>query len=139
MKSNTKFLFGGQGTAASSSITAEFDTLGFSFARIICFSGTTATLGASNIVVESDTSGGTTNAISGLSTSDWTASTSSHVTSIPKMIYGIDLRGRKRYLKVTFQTGAAATPGPAIACDLSDASDSARTIGVGATGSSYGL
>ena len=44
MNSNTKFLFGGQGTAASSSITAEFDTLGFSFARIICFSGTTATL-----------------------------------------------------------------------------------------------
>ena len=138
MNSNTKFLFGGQGTAAASTITAEFDTLGFSFARILCFSGTTATLAGSNIVVESDTSGGTTNAISGLSTSDWSASTSSHVTSIPKMIYGIDLRGRKRYLKVTFQT-ATATPAPCIACELSDGSDSARTLGVGATGSSYGL
>jgi hypothetical protein len=138
MNSNTKFLFGGQGTAAASTITAEFDTLGFSFARIICFSGTTATLAGSNIVVESETSGGTTNAISGLSTSDWSASTSSHVTSIPKMVYGIDLRGRKRYLKVTFQT-ATATPAPCIACELSDGGDSVRTLGVGATGSSYGL
>ena len=138
MNSNTKFLFGGQGTAAASTITAEFDTLGFSFARILCFSGTTATLAGSNIVVESETSGGTTNAISGLSTSDWTASTSSHATSIPKMIYGIDLRGRKRYLKVTFQT-ATATPAPCIACELSDVNDSVRTLGVGATGSSYGL
>ena len=125
MNSNTKFLFGGQGTAAASTITAEFDTLGFSFARILCFSGTTATLAGSNIVVESDTSGGTTNAISGL-------------TSIPKMIYGIDLRGRKRYLKVTFQT-ATATPAPCIACELSDGADTVRTLGVGATGSSYGL
>ena len=138
MNSNTKFLYGGSGTAASSTITAEFDTLGFSFARILCFSGTTATLAGSNIVVESETSGGTTNAISGLSTSDWSASTSSHATSIPKMIYGIDLRGRKRFLKVTFQT-AAATPGPAIACELSDVSDTVRTLGVVAAGSSYGL
>jgi hypothetical protein len=138
MNSNTKFLYGGSGTAASSSITAEFDTLGFSFARIICFSGTTATLAGSNIVVESETSGGTTNAISGLSTSDWSASTSSHVTSIPKMVYGIDLRGRKRFLKVTFQT-AAATPGPGIGCELSDVGDTVRTLGVGAAGSSYGL
>ena len=138
MNSNTKFLFGGQGTAAASTITAEFDTLGFSFARIICFSGSTATLAGSNIVTESETSGGTTNAISGLSTSDWSASTSSHVTSIPKMVYGIDLRGRKRYLKVTFQT-ATATPAPCIACELSDGADTVRTLGVGASGSSYGL
>ena len=129
MNSNTKFLFGGQGTAASSSITAEFDTLGFSFARIICFSGTTATLAGSNIVVESETSGGTTNAISGLAATDWTASTASHATSI---------RGRKRFLKVTFQT-ATATPGPAIGCELSDVADTVRTLGVGASGSSYGL
>jgi hypothetical protein len=138
MNSNTKFLYGGSGTAASSSITAEFDTLGFSFARILCFSGTTATLAGSNIVVESETSGGTTNLISGLAATDWTASTASHVTSIPKMVYGVDLRGRKRFLKVTFQTGTA-TPGPGIACELSDVSDTVRTLGVGATGSSYGL
>jgi malonyl CoA-acyl carrier protein transacylase len=138
MNSNTKFLFGGQGTAASSTITAEFDTLGFAFARIICFSGTTATLTGSNIVVESETSGGTTNAISGLAATDWTASTASHATSIPKMTYGIDLRGRKRYLKVTFQT-ATATPAPCIGCELSDVADTVRTLGVGASGSSYGL
>jgi len=138
MNSNTKFLFGGQGTAAASTITAEFDTLGFSFARILCFSGTTATLAGSNIVVESETSGGTTNAISGLGTNDWTASTASHATTIPKMVYGVDLRGRKRYLKVTFQT-ATATPAPCIACELSDVSDTVRTLGVVAAGSSYGL
>ena len=138
MNSNTKFLYGNSGTAGSSTITAEFDTLGFSFARILCFSGTTATLAGSNIVVESETSGGTTNAISGLAATDWTASTASNTTSIPKMVYGIDLRGRKRFLKVTFQTGTA-TPGPAIACDLSDGADSVRTLGVGASGSSYGI
>ena len=138
MNSNTKFLYGSSGTAGSSTITAEFDTLGFSFARILCFSGSTATLAGSNIVVESDTSGGTTNAISGLAATDWTASTASHATSIPKMIYGVDLRGRKRFLKVTFQT-ATATPAPCIACELSDVGDTVRTLGVGATGSSYGL
>ena len=135
MKSSTK-LFNVIG-AGVSTLTAEFDTQGFNYAKIyVLTSVNTAPATNNNGVVESDTSGGTTNAISGLvQGTDYTLSTSTNNTSVPKIVWGVPLGGRKRYLKATWTSSSATTHNASLICELSDAGDTilTRRAGTAAT------
>ena len=135
MKSSTKIL--NTIAAGVSTLTAEFDTQGFNYAKVyVCTSGTVAPSSSGNSIVESDTSGGTTNAISGLvQGTDYTLSTATNNTSVAKIVYGIPLGGRKRYLKATFTSNTTVTANAAIVCELSDPYDSilVRRSGTAAT------
>jgi len=118
-------------------LTAEFDTQGFNFAKIYVVSSiTTAAATTSNNIVESDTSGGTTNAITGLvQNTDYTVSTGTNNTSVPKIVFGVPLGGRKRYLKASFLSSTTHTANAAIICELSDPGDTilVRRAGTAAT------
>lgn len=135
MKSSTKILnvIG----AGVSTLTAEFDTQGFNYAKIyVCGSTSVAPAASANNIVESDTSGGTTNAIATLvQGTDYTLSTATNNTSVAKIVYGVPLGGRKRYLKATYTSGSAVTLNAAIVCELSDAGDTilTRRAGTAAT------
>ena len=112
MRNNSKIVVGAvtASTTGVSTISAEFDTKGFSFARVFLLSeATTAihTAATNSSVTESDTSGSGFAAIPGLvHGTDYTPLTTSNLTSVAKTMYNIDLRGRKRYLKVTCGIGA---------------------------------
>lgn len=135
MKTSTKILnvIG----AGVSTLTAEFDTQGFNYAKIyVCGSTTVAPATNNNNIVETDTSGGTTNAISTLvQGTTYTLSTATNNTSVAKIVYGVPLGGRKRYLRATYTSGSAATLNAAIICELSDAGDTilTRRAGTAAT------
>ena len=131
MNYNTKFLIGAHGsTASSSATTASFDTLGFSFARIICVNNIADSITAStaNKVEEGDTTSSYATFAGVVHGVDWSSNTASASTSQARIIYNIDLRGRKRYLKCSFQSTALSDPAPSIFCELSDVGDSARTV-----------
>jgi hypothetical protein len=91
-----------------STLTASFDTLGFSFAKILVLSVSTGVLstGTANKIEEGDTTSAFATFAGVASGTDWTPSTSTNSTAVAKMQYNIDLRGRKRYLKVTCGIGA---------------------------------
>lgn len=135
MKTSTKILnvIG----AGVSTLTAEFDTQGFNYAKIyVCGSTTVAPATNNNNIVETDTSGGTTNAISTLvQGTTYTLSTATNNTSVAKIVYGVPLGGRKRYLRATYTSGSVATLNAAIICELSDAGDTilTRRAGTAAT------
>jgi hypothetical protein len=141
MRQNTKTIVGNVATGASS-VTAEFDTLGFNFVKFIHGgNGTNLAVAASAglVIVESDTSGGTTNAITGfVQGTDFTASTvTTHLSTLAKSIACLDLRGRKRYIKVScasstttnahFLIAELSNPGDGI----SNAAEAGATVGVG--------
>jgi hypothetical protein len=135
MKTSTKILnvIG----AGVSTLTAEFDTQGFNYAKIyVCGSTSVAPATNNNNIVETDTSGGTTNAISTLvQGTTYTLSTATNNTSVAKIVYGVPLGGRKRYLRATYTSGSVATLNAAIICELSDAGDTilTRRAGTAAT------
>ena len=115
MRPNSTFLIGHIGTATTSQITCTFDTRGYSFARIIVApTGSTvvglSTTNANNILEESDASGSgfTAIAAAGAGTA-YTPSSATAATSLARLIYEVDLRGRKRYLKPTFSAHATGT------------------------------
>jgi hypothetical protein len=139
MKSSTKILISTISATNASQVTAEFDCLGYNFAKIIALGNTTN--GAqtnNNLLVESDTSGGTTNSISGyVQGTDWTQNTNAVVANAAKMVWGVPLGGRKRYLKATFTPSG--TCQCALVCELSDAYDTALTRAQAAVGSSVGI
>jgi hypothetical protein len=119
---------GGNGTTVTQ-ITSTFDTRGFSYATISVFgiASTIAptTVASNHVLEESDAASSGFTAIAG-STPSPIASTASIATNIAKMVYNVDLRGRKRYLKVTY----TAHSGDAllVTCDLSNPSDGIATI-----------
>jgi len=119
---------GGNGTTVTQ-ITSTFDTRGFSYATISVFgiASTIAptTVASNHVLEESDAAASGFTAIAG-STPSPLASTASIATTIAKMVYNVDLRGRKRYLKVTY----TAHSGDAllVTCDLSNPSDGIATI-----------
>jgi len=134
MKTASKLFIAGTSTNASQ-LTAEIDTKGFTYAKIFFWANTTGAASTnSNNIVESDSSGGTTNAISGLvQGTDYTLSTATNNTQVAKVVYGVPLSGRKRYLKVT---ATCATTGIyMIGAELSDPADtiSVRKTGTAAT------
>lgn len=126
MRQNTKTIVGALNTNTSgvSTLTAEFDTLGFSFAKIIFLSSSTGALstGTNNKVEEGDTTSSYATFAGVVQGTDWTGSTATNATSLAKMIYNVDLRGRKRYLKTT-ATHATAGVGSVILAELSNPYD----------------
>jgi hypothetical protein len=128
MRQNTKTIIGSAvtTTTTASSFSAQFDTFGFNFAKVVFFAPVTEALPTTGFtIVESDTSGGTTNSITGYTqNTDWTAITSTNSTDTAKLILAVDLRGRKRYLKATgtVTTGITVASAKWI-CELSNPGD----------------
>jgi hypothetical protein len=120
---------GGSGTTVTQ-ITSAFDTRGFGYATISIFGIATTvaptTAVSNHVLAESDTDVSTNYvAISG-STPSPISSTAAIATNVAKMIYNVDLRGRKRYLKVTYT--AHSGDSLLVTCDLSNASDAVATL-----------
>jgi hypothetical protein len=127
MRQNTKTIVGAINTATNgvSTISAEFDTLGFNFAKIICLSSSTGTVstGTNNKLEDGDASTGSFATFAGyIQGTDWTGSATSNATSLAKVIWNVDLRGRKRFLRATF-THATAGVGSVILAELSNPGD----------------
>jgi len=110
-------------TSGATQITASFDTAGFSYASIQVFGLASATGPSSavsnHVLEESDASGSGFATISGSAFS--TISSANLSTSLSKLVYNVDLRGRKRYLKVTYSSNAADQT--FVACQLGNAYD----------------
>ena len=134
MRSNYKIItVAGASTAASTTLTAEFDTLGFSYASIAFVEGTSptthglSTVATNHVLQHSDTSGSGFSAISGFTAgTDWTPSSAGVATNVAKVAYNVDLRGRKRYLKVQVSPGGAITTG-VLVCTLTNPADGRTT------------
>ena len=133
MKQNSKTVLmnaSGSTSGAGSSLTASVDTKGFSYARILCLvNGTSAlhTTVANNSLEESDDNS-TFSAVSAATPgTGWTVSTVSSATTLSKLSYNVDLRGRKRYLKVTLGLATSAATSIVIAADLSLPGDGCGT------------
>jgi hypothetical protein len=126
MRQNTKTIVGAinVNTNGVSTLSAEFDTLGFNYAKIICLSSSTGTVssGTNNKVEEGDTTSSYATFAGVIQGTDWSGSTTSNATSLAKLIFNVDLRGRKRYLKTTF-THATAGVGEVIIAELSNPGD----------------
>ena len=138
MKTNSKIVVGAS-TAGVSTLTASFDTLGFSFAKILVLSASTGALSAGTVnkIEEGDTTSAYATFAGVVSGTDWTPSTSTNSTAIAKMQYNIDLRGRKRYLKVTMEH--ATTAAGSIVADLSLPSDGISDSAAAGAGNSVGI
>lgn len=126
MRQNTKTVIGAYNTNTSgvSTLTAEFDTRGFSFAKLIVLANNTntAVTGTNNKVEEGDTTSTYATFAGQINGTDWTVATATNSTALAKAIYNVDLRGRKRYLKVTAGLGATAL-GFSIMAELSNPAD----------------
>jgi len=99
-------------TAGVTVLTGSIDTKGFSYLSIGVLANSTAavhTTVANNALEESDDNS-TFSAISAAASgTGFTPTTVTVASSGPKIIYNVDLRGRKRYLKVTVGLAATAT------------------------------
>lgn len=121
---NTKTTVHFAGTSATTG-TASIDTLGFGFAKIICFSASTGALATTSKLEQSDDNS-TWEAIPGMVTgTDWTPNTATNATTSPKVVFGLNTRGRKRYLKVTFEHATAGIG--RIISELSEPADGEET------------
>lgn len=133
MRQNSTIQIAAIGATNGSQVTASIDTKGFSFARIICLGNTTAGLStttANNKLEESDDNTNFTAIDAAAPGTAYTPSSATVATSLAKLVYDVDLRGRKRYLKVTFTP--AATNQSIVAVDLglpADGKTSASEIG----------
>jgi hypothetical protein len=142
MRQNTKTIVGAINTNTSgvSTLSAEFDTLGFSFAKIICLSSSTGAVAAAgtNKVEEGDTTSSYATFAGAIQGTDWTAVTTTNATSLAKLIFNVDLRGRKRYLKTTF-THATAGVGEVIIAELSNPGDGVTDAAGAGSANAIGL
>jgi hypothetical protein len=121
MKPISKFIVANG--AGVSTLTASIDTRGFSYAQIVASATITnglSTTAANTVLEESDDNSTFTTVTTGLS-----QVTTSAATSVSKVIWNVDLRSRKRYLKPT--VGLAATAGINVTAVLSDAADQPST------------
>jgi len=109
------------GTGAVSTISNSVDTKGFNFAKFCFFSDSTGTLTTATAITESDDNS-TFSAIAGfVNGTDYTVSSSTNLTTVAKLVLGMNLRGRKRYLKATVTHATAGRT--RFWCELSDPSD----------------
>lgn len=110
MKPNTQFVLGGVSATNASQLTAAIDTRGFNFARIICLTNATnvglSATAENNKLDESDDLTTFVAIAAAGAGSAYTASSATVTTSLAKLVYEVDLRGRRRYLRPTFSTGA---------------------------------
>lgn len=117
MKHNAKYVLMNQdvNTSGVTTVTGTVDTLGFRYASITFAAATTngAHTAISNHAVEqSDAAASGFVAIPGFTAgTDWTPSSAAILTNVAKITYNVDLRGRKRYLKVTFGSPATNVAG----------------------------
>jgi hypothetical protein len=121
MKPISKFIVANG--AGVSTLTASIDTRGFSYAQIVASATITNglhTTAGNTILEESDDNSTFTTVTTGLS-----QVTTSAATSVAKVAWNVDLRGRKRYLKPT--VGLATTAGINVTAVLSDAADQPST------------
>jgi len=95
--------------------TAEIDTLGFDYAKVVVYLGATDVAMTALAVTESDTSASGHANVTGLvygTSTDIDGSTSSLPSATDDnkfFVFEIDLRGRKRYLDVTATAGDGTT------------------------------
>lgn len=144
MRQNTKTIIGlgVTTTTTASAWSAQFDTLGFNFAKVLFFAPTTEALPTTGFsIVESDTTGGTTNTVPNFTQgTDWTATTVTNTTDTAKLILAVDLRGRKRYLKATAQLSTGITSGAAKwICELSNPGDGVGSASEAGAANAVGL
>ena len=128
MRQNSKFVVAAIGATNVSTLTASIDTRGFSYARIYCIGNTTAGLSttlADNILQESDDNTTFATITAAGAGTAYTPTTATIATTLAKIVYEVDLRGRKRYLKPTFRTHV--TTEPIIMVELSEPSDGCTT------------
>ena len=89
--------------SSATTLTGSVDTQGFRFARIAF---TSASTGAptTNCKLEQSDDNSTWEAIRGIVLStDYTLSTATNASTRPKVIWDVNLAGRKRYLKATIE------------------------------------
>lgn len=128
MKPNTKFQIAAIGATNASQLTASIDCRGYNFARIICIATGNpglSTVVANNILEESDNNSTWTGISAAAAGTAYTPSSATVATTEAKLVYEVDLRGRKRYLKPTFTLHATSTP--VIQVELGLASDAGIT------------
>lgn len=128
MRQNSKFVIAAIGATNVSTLTASIDTRGFSFARIYCFANSNVavhTAGTNNILQEADDNASWATISAAGSGTAYTPTTNTIATSLAKIVYEVDLRGRKRYLRPTF--GLASATEPFIAVELSEPADGCTT------------
>ena len=128
MRQNSKFVVAAIGATNVTTLTASIDTRGFSYARIYCIGNTNTGLSttlADNILQESDDNSAFTTITAAGAGTAYTPTTTTVATTLAKLVYEVDLRGRKRYLKPTFRTNA--TTEPIIMVELSEPADGCTT------------
>jgi hypothetical protein len=112
-------------TSGVTVLTGSVDCKTFGYVSIAVLANSTAavsTTTAHNALEESDDNSTWVAISSAAPGTGFTPSTVTVASSGPKIIYNVDLRGRKRYLKVTVGLAATATS-VGITADLSRASD----------------
>lgn len=131
MKQNSKTVLmnANTNTSGATTLTASVDCKGFGYARILCLVNITNALHTTttnNKLEESDDDSSYSAVSAAAPGTGWTPSTVSNVTTLAKLSYNVDLRGRKRYLKVTLGLSAASVP-IVIVADLSNPGDGCGT------------
>ncbi len=114
MKHNAKVvqMAASSSTSGVTVLSGTIDTLGFRYASLVVL-GNADTVSVSTVlthhaVEHCDTSGGTYAAVGGfVAGTDWTPTTTAVGTTVSKIAYNVDLRGKKRFLKVTFNSNSA--------------------------------
>jgi hypothetical protein len=143
MRQNSKTIVGAINATTNtlSTISAEFDTLGFNFMKILCLSSSTGTVssGTNNKLEEGDVSTGSFATFAGyIQGTDWTGSATTNATSLAKVIWNVDLRGRKRFLRATFTHGTGGI-GSAIIAELSNPADGVSDAAAAGAANAIGL
>lgn len=97
-------------TSGITTLTGSIDTRGYSYAQILVVASSNAavhTTAANNALEESDDNSSFSAISAAASGTGYTPTTVTVASTGPKIVYNVDLRGRKRWLKVT--AGLAAT------------------------------
>ena len=106
--------------SSNGSVTGAVDTQGFRFCRISCTHSTNAVVNTNTFIEQSDDNSTWVpipNMVAGV---DYTLSTSVNITTKPKVIWDVNLIGKKRYLKASVGTGTGRL---ALTATLSDPID----------------
>lgn len=127
---NTANSFAALTSATITSVTGTVDTFGFRYASISGFAESTSglhTTVANNLLTECDTVGGTYVSIAAaVAGAAFTPTSASLSTSLAKVTYNVDLRGRKRFLGCTLGLGTVSGAAQLI-CTLSQPVDGVVT------------
>jgi hypothetical protein len=106
MRQNSKFVIGAISATNASQLTATIDTRGFAFARLYCIGNAStgvSTVATNNVVRENDDNSTNWTSIAATQAgTGFTPVTTTQNTALARIIYDVDLRGRKRYLNVLF-------------------------------------